>query len=352
MRIKLQTYKRKCFVYLKVPLTLIFSILILKNIISIVNFLLYDDLNGNINDKSINYELDSLQYNNFDLLYRKVDSKIASFNGDLCSFIPTKLNGRFKIELTNLTDNELDKKFENHLDKTSGGHWKPTKCKSRSKVAIIVPYRDRKSQLNAFLNHMHQFLPKQLVDYSIYIIEEAPNIIFNRAKLMNIGFKEALKDYEWDCVIFHDVDLLPEDDRNFYYCSEYPRHMSIAVNTLGYRLPYEEIFGGVSMILVSDFIKINGYSNLYFGWGGEDDDMFERLKYHGLPISRYSSEIGRYFMLSHKKDAPNNERSRLLDKAKERFTSDGLNSLTYNLLDKKFLRLFTLVKVSFNDQIE
>lgn len=87
--------------------------------------------------------------------------------------------------------------------------------------------------------------------------------------LMNIGYAEAIKDYDWTCFIFHDVDLVPEDDRNLYYCPLYPRHMSIAVNTLRYKLPYKTIFGGVSAINRKHFELINGFSNLYFGWGGE-----------------------------------------------------------------------------------
>jgi hypothetical protein len=51
--------------------------------------------------------------------------------------------------------------------------------------------------------------------------------------LMNIGYAEAIKDYDWQCFIFHDVDLVPENDNNLYYCPVYPRHMSIAVSTLG-----------------------------------------------------------------------------------------------------------------------
>ena len=43
-----------------------------------------------------------------------------------------------------------------------------------------------------------------------------------------------------------------------------------------YRLPYPQIFGGVSAIKKDHFEKINGFSNLYFGWGGEDDDMYKR----------------------------------------------------------------------------
>lgn len=59
---------------------------------------------------------------------------------------------------------------------------------------------------------------------------------FNRAMLMNVGFVEALGMREFDCFIFHDVDLLPEDDRNLYTCPNQPRHMSVAVNVHDYRL--------------------------------------------------------------------------------------------------------------------
>jgi hypothetical protein len=46
--------------------------------------------------------------------------------------------------------------------------------------------------------------------------------------------------------------------------------MSSAVSTLKYRLPYEKIFGGVTEFSREQFEKINGFSNLFFGWGGKD----------------------------------------------------------------------------------
>jgi len=53
---------------------------------------------------------------------------------------------------------------------------------------------------------------------------------------MNIGYVEALKQSEFDCFIFHDVDLLPEDDRNLYTCPpQNPRHMSVAIDRMNYK---------------------------------------------------------------------------------------------------------------------
>ena len=50
-------------------------------------------------------------------------------------------------------------------------------------------------------------------DYQVFVIEQSKEERFNRGILMNIGFVEALKIGKFDCFIFHDVDLLTEDDR-------------------------------------------------------------------------------------------------------------------------------------------
>jgi len=65
---------------------------------------------------------------------------------------------------------------------------------------------------------------------------QVANETFNRGKLLNVGAVEALKLYAWQCFIFHDVDHLPEDDRNLYTCPEESRHMAQYVSKLKYRL--------------------------------------------------------------------------------------------------------------------
>lgn len=75
-----------------------------------------------------------------------------------------------------------------------------------------------------------------------------------------------------------------------------------------FRLPYPAIFGGVSAITKEHFKLLNGFSNSFWGWGGEDDDMSNRIRYHHLFISRYPLTIARYTMLTHKKDKPSPNR--------------------------------------------
>ncbi|XP_076261092.1 beta1,4-N-acetylgalactosaminyltransferase A isoform X1 [Rhynchophorus ferrugineus] len=226
-----------------------------------------------------------------------------------------------------------------------GGHWAPPHCMAEKKVAVVVPFRCRGEHLLLFLQHMHPFLKKQQLDYTIFVVEQDGDGPFNRAMLMNVGYKEALKQRDFDCFIFHDIDLLPEDDRNLYSCPEQPRHMSVAVDIFSYKLPYPAIFGGVSAISTDHFKLLNGFSNSFWGWGGEDDDMSNRIRYHHLYISRYPITIARYTMLSHKKDKPNPNRYDVLRKGQKMFDTDGLSNLSYELVRKKQKLLYTWVLV-------
>ena len=159
------------------------------------------------------------------------------------------LVGRIKADLSSYGMEDIEA-YHANSNIRRGGHWSPSHCTARHRVAIVIPYRNREMQLRIFLNFIHPFLQKQQLNYQIFLVEPVRerkiriselvfffkmiNLTFNRALLFNIGFHEALKHYAWECFIFHDVDLIPEDDRNIYSCPPEPRHMSVAVNTLNY----------------------------------------------------------------------------------------------------------------------
>ncbi|XP_055589435.1 beta-1,4-N-acetylgalactosaminyltransferase bre-4-like [Uranotaenia lowii] len=263
-----------------------------------------------------------------------------------CPPIPPNLDGPYEVDMAYESLTSVEQKLAPKLQ--PGGQYSPRECAAHDRVAIIVPYRDREQHLPVFLKNMHPFLQKQQIEYGIYIVEQTSGSQFNRASLMNIGFAEAMKQKSWDCMVFHDVDLLPMDDRNLYTCPDQPRHMSVAVDTFGFKLPYNTIFGGVSAMTTKQFRTVNGFSNSFWGWGGEDDDMSNRLKHVGFHIARYPINIARYTMLSHKKEKANPKRYEKLVTGAKRYDSDGLNSLHYQLVNLIRKPLYTWVHVEIS----
>ncbi|XP_049276085.1 beta-1,4-N-acetylgalactosaminyltransferase bre-4 [Rhipicephalus sanguineus] len=248
-----------------------------------------------------------------------------------------------------------------------GGRWFPTGCTARHRAAIVVPYRDRLSNLQAFLQHMHPFLQSQQLDYGIYVVEQVwtpplyppetlhisgPSLVyrrgnrrhssshpslntfmnssfmhsfaqndtegFKRAKLFNAGYEIAKAMHNHSCFIFHDVDLLPENRRNMYACNEGgPFHLPTCIDRWNYTVIYPGAFGGVCAMHTEHMEKLNGFSNLFSKWGGEDDDMARRIW--------------------------------LLRRSFFRSFKDGLNSLKYSVLDIVFKKLYTHITVDISD---
>jgi hypothetical protein len=148
-------------------------------------------------------------------------------------------------------------------------------------VAIIVPFRDlhveqkRAAHLARFIPHMLQFLGKLkkqnlISDYHIYIVEQSDDQRkFNRGKLLNIGFDLACKRkapfQPHDVFIFHDVDLLPQEDLSCAYAQfpKVPYHIARVWDRYSNNPKY---FGGVVSFSSSDFKRINGYPNTFWGW--------------------------------------------------------------------------------------
>lgn len=193
------------------------------------------------------------------------------------------------------------------------------------KLSIIIPYRNRKEHLEIFLD----ILPKKInvTNYDILVVEQGDNKPFNRAKLLNIGFDFKKNNSDYFC--FHDVDMIPENV-DYSYVTQ-PTHGFTGIKHLGYRLSANGNYGGVNFFNKEDFIKINGYSNEFWGWGGEDNDLLYRVKSKGFPLHR---RFGHYENLLHArapKHTPEYKNNVNRLESKYDYDKEGLNTLEYLL---------------------
>ncbi|KAK6103236.1 N-terminal region of glycosyl transferase group 7 family protein [Brugia pahangi] len=232
--------------------------------------------------------------------------------------------------ITNLKEAEVKKHYP-YL--RPGGHWKPEDCMTEHKIAVIIPFRDRQTHLTRLIDFLIPVFKRQELDFRFIVTEQYGNGLFNKGRIMNAAFRLA-ESLNVSCVIFHDVDMFPQNDRNFYGCPPTPRHIGAFVSNLGYQLWYKEIVGGVLAISMDDYRTVNGYSNMYWGWGGEDDDMGKRIMAQNLTIERPDVTTGRFTMLKHvkrKRIAPKLV-YKLLDDAETRYRTDGLNVTSWKIL--------------------
>ncbi|XP_076204912.1 beta-1,4-galactosyltransferase 4 isoform X2 [Aptenodytes patagonicus] len=280
----------------------------------------------------------------------KIESiaKVPTVKSFYCPALSPYLRGASKLTFkASLTLEEVEK--EN--PQVAKGRYHPTECSALQHVAILIPHRNREKHLLYLLEHLHPFLQRQQLDYGIYVIHQAGSTKFNRAKLLNVGYLEALKDANWDCFIFHDVDLVPENDFNIYMCDRQPKHLVVGRNNTGYRLRYQGYFGGVTALTRDQFSKVNGFSNNYWGWGGEDDDLRIRVEMQKMRVVRPSPDVARYTMIFHRRDhgnEENGERMKLLGQVSRTWKTDGLNSCSYKLLSVEHNPLYVNITVDFS----
>ena len=73
-----------------------------------------------------------------------------------------------------------------------------------------------------------------MLDYTIIVSEQRTPSIFNKASLMNVAYLETRRLGNFDCYIFHDVDVLAENDMSFYTCVDQPRHVGAYLEKYNY----------------------------------------------------------------------------------------------------------------------
>ena len=93
----------------------------------------------------------------------------------------------------------------------------------KNKIGIIVPYRNRHSQLQTFYKEIVDYLEDKDLHYEIIIVEQDDAKQFNRGMLLNVGYVYAKK-LKCSHIVFHDVDMIPVDVD--YSPSDVPLHLA------------------------------------------------------------------------------------------------------------------------------
>ena len=246
-------------------------------------------------------------------------------------------------------NNEIFKKYKKFMEKRKKVKLIKVKankielCSKECNFAIIVPYRNdfkniRAKQLQKFLHYMPQYLEHLGKNYhfKIFVIEQVTEVKngkygerFNRGALLNIGFIEAKKQ-GFKYFIFHDVDLIPDKKLlNFY--GAYPSD-PIHIASVNLKYQFEGYFGGVNSFNIKDFERINGYPNNYWGWGGEDDELYDRVAYtemkHNKPTKNEKTPCKFELRLQH-----------------HNWKHNGLNTIKYKVVSKANNNSEDIIKV-------
>ncbi|KAK3581713.1 hypothetical protein CHS0354_003598 [Potamilus streckersoni] len=244
---------------------------------------------------------------------------------------------------------------ENNLKNISfGGRYSPQNCNGRERTAIIIPYRDRKEHLEICVRHLHAVLQRQELEYGIYVVEMALPTQFNRGLLANAGVRTVREIYDYTCFIIHDVDMLMTDDRNLYRCGNQPVHfLTLSTKHGNNSISYADYYGAVVGFTSEQYQKCNGFSNLYFGWGGEDDDLGIRVQSAGMKFIRPKKEIGMYVALLHDGDVSNQRnpnRYVLLSQAKSRWMEEGVETVQFQRLALEYRKLYTWILIRVKEE--
>ena len=206
--------------------------------------------------------------------------------------------------------------------------------KKHEHLLVIVPYRNRRDHLNSFLRRVWDPLHDEHANSSLLIAEQSDDERkFNRGQLLNSAMHYARRRLPPAArILLHDVDLEPSRAMRRLYYGIPSRVQAIAFGRRWGRYPGPRYFGGVVGCSPRAIWKANGFPNGFWGWGGEDDALYRRLRASGVRI--ISPREGTFYDLEqmtlreklrdlYEKDAKCHNRHQL------RNSTDGLDGLRY-----------------------
>ena len=259
----------------------------------------------------------------------------------------------------------LNKNFKNLLG---------VKKNNKINLAIITCFRDkgngiRENQRKIFIQLMNTLMIPYC-NFKIYIIEQSDdNESFNIGKLKNIGFEIASSEQNFDNYIFSDIDTIPDYDLMNYMLNIYKYPLSLAARGTRYTSKNIKIkkpfLGALLQFNPELFKKINGYPNNFWGWGGEDDSLFNRLTdnhiytiYYPLKGSIIDFEEKNMKTINNIGEKLKNEIKDMEKFEKEyydikKWNQNGLNTLHYKIISQiDIMENIVQIKVNLNKKYD
>lgn len=207
-----------------------------------------------------------------------------------------------------------------------------------TQIVIIFPFRNRSTHYTKMMERLWD-IKKKHWNITVYVIHQDDDNFFKRAWLINVGLELVAKRFADDtCVVTHDVDMLPSPQIDYTWC-DVPTQICSELSCFNHKIPYNTYAGGTIQATLKHWKQINGMTNRARGWGGEDDDLYYRLKANNyIPIRRPKYGHGKCTCLNdanHTKRIKSDEYESIvrqidrLSKGSDEWKTDGLNSLNF-----------------------
>ena len=241
----------------------------------------------------------------------------------------------------------------------------------KEKLTILIPFMNREENLSIFIpymkNYMKNYFPE--IKYNIVVVEQINNKPFNKGILFNAGF--ILTSGNTDYYALHDVDQIPISADYTY--NDWVNH--ICVNCIEqsndgiFKNTYKDDRfrqkGGAIIVDKNIYLKTNGHSNLYWGWGCIDDDFAIRSELVGYYFKRYENFMNHKDIEKNKKgyfislkantkrfnqDSNYSKNVEIINNFLSNHTSykkDGLNNLQFELLEEIITNEYIRYKITF-----